>query len=392
MATDPRIISLLDYGIPAQIGQTIASAGNPLPAIKTGLALDQLASENAYRKAQLQNAGLEKQIRLGELAAQQQGDPLKQQKAELEASLPYFGAMGNETTREGFNRWLGAMEQNPLTRGVATRLRPMLDSTPDALLPQFGKQLLSMTPEGRKAGADLAFAKPEKATGFEAELLAAGLKPGTPEWNAAWSQRIQKQTTVAPPTTNISINTGKKYGEAMAGKVAERDIAWQDSAIKAPDIIGRAQRVKQILTSGQVFTGAGAEWKLQFGKAAKTAGLDFAGDAIANTERLAADLGQGTLDAIKLSGLGAGQGFTNTDREFLERVVTGKVTFDAKTLMRTAELAEKAARLNAQRWNERAKNIPREAVEGVGLDISPVPLPAEGSAGGGVKFLGFEEK
>jgi hypothetical protein len=83
------------------------------------------------------------------------------------------------------------------------------------------------------------------------------------------------------------------------------------------------------------------------------------------------------LDSIKTSGLGAGNGFTNADRDFLEKAKSGNIDMTSQTLRRTAELQLSVAQATANKWNTRAKQIPKSAVEGTGLSVEPIELPSK---------------
>lgn len=176
-------------------------------------------------------------------------------------------------------------------------------------------------------------------------------------------------------TNNNMVSTEKKYGEQFAGKIADADVGMRDAAIKAPELARRAVDIKKILADGNVATGLGADFKLIFGKAAAAAGVKGADDYAANTEVLATSLAQNTLDAIKSSGLGSGTGFSNADRDFLEKAVGGKISLEGKTIGRLADLAHRAATLSADRWNKRVKAIPKSALEGTGISTDSVSVP-----------------
>lgn len=179
-----------------------------------------------------------------------------------------------------------------------------------------------------------------------------------------------------PTKVNVttSVNTEKKYGEAFAGKIADADVSLRDAAEKAPQLAERANRIKEVLSKGNTITGFGADFRLGFGKAAALAGLEAAGDAAANTETLAAGLAQNTMDAIKASGMGGGTGFSNADRDFLEKAVGGKITLESQAISRLADLAHRAASLTAQRWTKRVSQIPKSAIEGTGIDTGAVQV------------------
>lgn len=180
--------------------------------------------------------------------------------------------------------------------------------------------------------------------------------------------------------TNISVDTGKKFGEVLAGKQAEQYSTLYDQAQKAPELINRATRVQALLKTG-AYTGAAADWKLAFGKAAKTAGFDYGGSDAANTEALSQELAASTLDAIKASGLGGGTGFSNADRDFLERVVGGKITLERGTIGRLAALNQRSAKLTVDRWNTTSKRLSKSnpgMLEQLGM--STVDAPATNAA------------
>lgn len=177
--------------------------------------------------------------------------------------------------------------------------------------------------------------------------------------------------------TNINVSTEKKYGERFGGLIADADAAKLSAAEGAPKAAATADRIMDILESGKVFTGTGANVRLQLAKALNLAGKTDE-EKIANTEVLGAQLAETTLGAIKSSNLGAGQGFTNADREFLEKAKAGQITFEAESLKRLAKLSRQAAEQSAEAWNKRVKQIPASALEGTGITAEPVVVPKRG--------------
>ncbi|NCX05665.1 MAG: hypothetical protein EBW68_07800, partial [Actinobacteria bacterium] len=98
-------------------------------------------------------------------------------------------------------------------------------------------------------------------------------------------------------------------------------------------------------------------------------------EKIANTELLVSGLAKNTLGAVKSSGLGTGQGFTDKDLSFLQDAEGGRITLNAQTLERLARLSRKAAEGSAEAWNKRSKQIPKTATEGTGLSTEPINVP-----------------
>lgn len=220
-------------------------------------------------------------------------------------------------------------------------------------------------------------------------LVGAAIDPNEPFYtdeqgnvrpNPAYQEYAIRKAAAGSTRVNVpvSLSTEKAYGGAFADKIAAQDSTLYDAAQSAPQIIERAQRIKQLL-DGKAYTGSGAGFKLAFGKAAKTVGLNYAGDTIANTEELAADLARNTLAAIKTSGLGGGNGFTDKDREFLEKAVGGKIELDSGTLRRLADMSIRSQQITVKKWNDRAKQIPQSALTGTG--IGPVPTTEQTTTG-----------
>jgi hypothetical protein len=183
----------------------------------------------------------------------------------------------------------------------------------------------------------------------------------------------------APRTTTnvnvpVNVSTEKKYGEQFASKMADTDIAKMTTAEKAPELAANADRVLDILKQGNVFTGSAADIKLNVARALNVVGASN-DDKIANTESLISGLAKNTLGAVKSSGLGSGQGFTDKDLAFLQDAEGGRITLNAQTLQRLAGLSRKAAEGSAAAWNSRVQQMPKSAIEGTGLSTQPVQIP-----------------
>jgi len=202
------------------------------------------------------------------------------------------------------------------------------------------------------------------------------LPPNDPR-RATYDALIRKETTHAPGT-NVNIDTsGKKYGERFGTLAAENDMKLMTTAQSAPELAATADRITDLLATGKVITGTGANARLQIAKALNLVGGND-DESIRNTEVLVSQLASTTLESIKSSGLGSGQGFTDKDREFLEKARAGQITYDASSLTELARLSRMTAEKSAETWNSRAKKIPSEALQGTGLSTDPVVIPKRG--------------
>lgn len=177
--------------------------------------------------------------------------------------------------------------------------------------------------------------------------------------------------------TNVNVNTAQNpFYEGIGKAGVEQFKASQAAAEEAARRIPQNAEIQNILQSGKFYSGAGADWKLGFGKAAQAAGLKFNEDAVKNTELLSVQLAQRTLATIRSSGLGAGQGFSNSDREFLQKAVGGSLTLEPATMNRLIELDTKAAAVAIQKHNQAATKIQSQpAMQAFPFDFT-VPMPS----------------
>lgn len=189
----------------------------------------------------------------------------------------------------------------------------------------------------------------------------------------------QKKDIARAGASNIIQSTEKKYGEKLAGNIADRDDAKLGAAEKAPELAASANRIIDLVKQGNLFTGPIADVKLNIARALNVVGADN-NEKIANTESLIAATGQSTLDAIKSAGLGTGQGFTDKDLKFLQGIAGGTIDYTPQTLTRLATLQHQAATRSVQAWNTRFKDIPKSSVEGMGLRTAPDVPPLSPSA------------
>ena len=134
-----------------------------------------------------------------------------------------------------------------------------------------------------------------------------------------------------------------------------------------------------------LITGAAADIKLNIAR-----GLNVVGggddEKIVATQALISDLARVTMQSIKSSGLGAGAGFTDTDRAFLEKAAAGNIEYQPATIRRLADLNDKAARLDIKQGNAaRARALKQPGLEHLLGDEIAMPgeyAPPAGAPGG----------
>jgi hypothetical protein len=174
---------------------------------------------------------------------------------------------------------------------------------------------------------------------------------------------------------NINVNTEQTYGGALAKGAADQDLALKSVADNASTVVSNVARQKKILESGNLFTGKTANVQQELASYADAIGLggkDTATKA-SNTQSAISGLATVTLDSIKTSGLGAGQGFTDKDREFLQDAKSGRITWNKESIKRVYDLQEQVAIASAKKWNQRIKQLPTSATKPLGWGEVQVP-------------------
>jgi len=203
------------------------------------------------------------------------------------------------------------------------------------------------------------------------DLKSIAIRLGLPTDSSKWTDEQRKLVDITakaekgPPVTNLTVNTGKAYTGAFGEGIAKEDLGKYSIAEKAPSIYQNALNTEQLLDKGAI-TGLGAEYKLNLARALNVVGANN-NEIIKNTEQLVANRGQIVLDSIKASGLGAGQGFTDKDRQFLEKVKGGTIELNSNTLRELARIDKSVAQAAVDAWNKRLPNIPKEAIQGTGI-------------------------
>ena len=183
----------------------------------------------------------------------------------------------------------------------------------------------------------------------------------------------------ANPQNPITImNPGEKnFLEKAADKSAE-DIFVQRKTVRAvPEVIDKAQRTLAILEDPNLYVGPGSDIRLGIARGLNILGADNS-ETITKTDNLVSGLADQTLSMIETSGLGTGQGFTQNDRDYLERARSGKISLTKETIAEIARRSIKGQRYFVQNWNDTLATLPPARLndlKGLGVNVDPVPLP-----------------
>jgi hypothetical protein len=211
------------------------------------------------------------------------------------------------------------------------------------------------------------------------------------EQNPAFVNRQNELKLLGRNVNNINMPAVESaYNKVFGEKVATQDANLKDIAETAQMTVSNIARQKKILEGGNFFSGKAANIQndlANYGTALGVVGKDGQEKAV-NTQSLISGGAGITLDNIKGSGLGAGQGFTDKDLQFLQDAKSFKITFNKENIARALDLQEKAAIEGAKKWNSRQGQIQKSATVPINVGQIEVPTPYNGQ----VKYLGPESK
>jgi hypothetical protein len=232
-----------------------------------------------------------------------------------------------------------------------------------AALPGLGAPLAPLTFQGQ-VGLDQFTGKPIAQAPADPEAIAirGELKPGqvfgdiipNPVALAGKSQLA----AAGKPVTNVIMPSETSYSKTFGEGVAKADLETITAARNAPQVIQQANLVKNLLKRRPI-TGTFADQMLWVNKALATAGM-IDPQQVQDTEVLKTTLTRMTLANVRAANLGAGNGFSNTDRDFVEKA-SGQLSMTPATLERLADIAIRTARLAEARGKaieRRAGGIP----------------------------------
>lgn len=122
----------------------------------------------------------------------------------------------------------------------------------------------------------------------------------------------------------------KVFGEGQAKQILTTTENLKKAQTSLPSIMQLPEMVKDM------YSGAGADFKLGFAKWAKTFGLNPDDPKIQNSETVFSIVGERLLTQTRA--LGSGSGFSEKDLEFLQRVTAADLARDPETMLKVAGL------------------------------------------------------
>jgi hypothetical protein len=244
--------SLLQAGgpsrTPVSFGQALGQGiQGGLGGLQQAQQFQQMEQMNQFRAAQA-----EEMKRKAAMQAQQQ------EAMQRLGSHPSFAGVPQELLAAGFGDQ--AIERAfPKPTGADSpfaKINPK-DFTPDSV------RKFSMT----RNPADLVAAAPQpQDDDFTRTLKAAGIKPDSPEWQKAMSERAKKLMTHQPPTAQVNVNSFTPASEVAQAEFMKSNRANYDALRNSPTVLRNIEAAKALIPSAKGFMGTGGETLLEAAK------------------------------------------------------------------------------------------------------------------------------
>lgn len=231
--------------------------------------------------------------------------------------------------------------------------------TPEAPKPMaLGKDQRLVLPTGQEVVPALPESVQDKPTDDIREFMYAMQRGEVPQ-GMTFTDWLRANKRAGATQLSVPVTMDRTYGGVVAKGLAEQDVAAIDAGRAAPQRLTTAREVKRILETQTPITGTAATWRTEAAKALATAGV-IDGKSVSSTEQLGSLLASQTLEAIKTSGLGSGQGFTDKDRQFLERAKSGQIEMTRDALLYLANLNERSAVASINRGNSVIRRLRKD--------------------------------
>ena len=176
---------------------------------------------------------------------------------------------------------------------------------------------------------------------------------------------IQKQFTEfrnsLAPKTNINVAMDQ-FASSLGGALGKSVIDSYEQTQAAAKTIQNVNDARQYVPN--MFAGTGANVFLGGAKVLNAVGFNI--PQVKNTEAFRSSIGQVVLPGLKA--LGSGQAISNSDRQYMEKIVAGDITLDRGSIDEILNIVERTNKRAIDMHNDKAVRA-QELAKGKGLDF-----------------------
>ncbi len=272
-------------------------------------------------------------------ATMQQKMVIAQQGIPQVAQVAQVGQMLNQRTEdltdnEALKRGLEILEQTGDAAAAAKAYTGAGGTRTGQAVPMF-TEIAKVREASRPRPENLTFQEQSVRARVEA-FMAQNRRQPNPQELATIYAEVSKQ---GKPETNINMAPAETEFEKAAGKqAAEKQGADLANADAALENIQKIDEIANLIDSGDINTGVGAELFNNIDRLrAKFLDDKKAGKRVSDTELLDAMLGADVFPQIGALGIGARGLDTPAERDFIRKVIAGEISLNRETLMRLTQ-------------------------------------------------------
>ena len=171
--------------------------------------------------------------------------------------------------------------------------------------------------------------------------------------------KSQVEYEIARAKEMAKTDPGLVSREAEAKKTGEDAAAFNakqyDQVLESKRSLDNVANLKKELASSDAITGIGADIRKNIARVRAFFGSKYAGKVVTDTELLNAMTGAETYPLMKALGITSQMMNTPDERNFIREMFLGDITLNKDTLLRLADIREKAAKKTIDDWNSRVK-------------------------------------
>lgn len=182
--------------------------------------------------------------------------------------------------------------------------------------------------------------KTENASGY-------GNRPS----DTAYKKQYAEEMAKTDPVLASREAEAKKTGEDAAAFNAKQ----YEQVLESKRSLDNVANLKKELASSDAITGIGADIRKNIARVRAFFGSKYAGKVVTDTELLNAMTGAETYPLMKALGITSQMMNTPNERDFIREVFLGNISLNKDTLLRLADIREKAAQKTIDDWNSRVK-------------------------------------
>ena len=203
---------------------------------------------------------------------------------------------------------------------------------------------------------------------------ALGIRGNPSTWTPQQTEAVRNQMASFKRDTASKFDFSNMLGKSAIGEVGPMLVASKAAAGSAVQQADAANRILTAVNTDQLFTGAGANQKLQLAQIGQMVGAtgNTADEKIANTRSAIQGLAQLTLQGRQqMKGQGA---VTESEGALAQRAVSGDVSLTAGELRQLAEAAKRTAKFQYEQHQSMVQALAKDqpnAVPYYQLEVNP---------------------